>query len=377
METIATLARLPKVEDARQAARESMAGAAAGRNPVADKRSAALDSAGNAIRVAVDHYLSECDRNLKPKTAREWRRIFEHDVLPRWGGRPVAEITKADVLELVNDKAARRERKRQDLTEGAAVQAGKMLTRLRTFFGWAIAHDLATVDPTAGIRRPAKEASRDRVLTDDEIRAFWAGCEVLGTPFGPLFRLMLLTAQREGEVAGLRWSELDHDDHIWTIPSTRTKNGKPHIVHLSTLALETIKAIPRISGQDLLFSGNGRTAVSGFSSAKARLDKTILELLRNGVPESDSEFVLEPWVLHDLRRTATTGMARLNVPPHIADKILNHTAGAIRGVAATYNRFQYLDDRRMALERWGDFVETVVQKLSLKNPPISSESYSP
>src|SRR3954470_7086950 len=92
----------------------------------------------------------------------------------------------ADVLELVNDKAARRERKRQDSSEGAAIQAGKMLTRLRTFFGWAIAHDLATVDPTAGVRKPAKEASRDRVLTDEEIRAFWVGCDALGAPFGPL-----------------------------------------------------------------------------------------------------------------------------------------------------------------------------------------------
>jgi len=361
METIATLARLPKVDDARQAARESMARAAAGGNPVVDKRSAASQSAGNTVRVAVDSYLSECDRNLKPKTAKEWRRVFEHDILPRWGGRPLAEITKADVLNLVNDKAARRERKRQDLTAGAAVQAGKMLTRLRTFFGWAVAHDLAPLDPTIGVRKPAKEASRDRVLTDDEIRGFWSGCAVLGAPFGPLFRLMLLTAQREGEVAGLRWSELDLSDCIWTIPSSRTKNGKPHTVHLSTLALETIKTIPRVTGQELLFSGNGRTAVSGFSSAKARLDRLMSETLRDELSEGRNEFQLPAWVLHDLRRTTTTGLARLSVPPHIADKILNHTAGTIRGVAATYNRFQYLNERKAALEEWSHLLKSITR----------------
>ena len=152
----------------------------------------------------------------------------------------VASITKGDVLELVNDKAARRERKRQGLTEGAAVQAGKMLTRLRTFFGWAVAGDLAPGDPTAGVRKPAKERSRDRVLTDAEIALFWNGAERLGRPFGLVFRLMLLTAQRESEVAGMRWSELDLDARTWTIPGARAKNGKPHIVHLNPLALELL-----------------------------------------------------------------------------------------------------------------------------------------
>ena len=114
-------------------------------------------------------------------------------------------------FKLVNDKAARRERVRKGLTEGAAVQANRTLTRLRTFFGWAIANDLIEADPTAGVRKPAKEAPRDRVLTDDEIRALWDGTEQLGRPFGLVFRLMLLTAQRESEVAGMRWSELDLD----------------------------------------------------------------------------------------------------------------------------------------------------------------------
>jgi integrase len=274
-------------------------------------------------------------------------------VLPRWGLRPIADIAKADVLEIVNDKASRRERKRRDETEGAAVQAGKMLTRLRTFFGWAAANDLVKADPTAGVRRPAKEAVRDRVLTDQELRLVWCATGQLGNPFGPLFRLMLLTAQREGEVAGMRWSEIDPEAEIWTLPGARTKNGKPHIVHLSVLALEIIGAVPHIEGQDLLFSRTGATPASGFSRAKRRLD-ALLSADGDGTE-------IAPWTLHDLRRSTTTGMARLGIAPHVADRVLNHQAGTIRGVAAVYNRFEYLAERKAALEAWGRFVQNLSQ----------------
>jgi integrase len=364
METIGTLAKVPRVDDARNLARLSMQQAATGANPVVEKRIAATRSATNTVAAAVDRYLAHCDRTLKPKTATEWRRIFEHDVLPAWGSRPVAEIAKADVLDLVNYKAAMRERKRKGTTGGAAVQAGKMLTRLHTFFGWAAANDLATPDPTAGVRKPAKEGQRDRVLEDDEIVAFWIAAGPLGNPFGHLFRLMLLTAQREAEVAGLCWSEID--GNAWTIPGTRAKNGKPHIVHLSALAAETLAAVPRIAGQDLLFSGTGKTPASGFSAAKARLDARMSATLRS----EDDKAELASWTLHDLRRTATTGMARLGVAPHVADKVLNHTAGTIRGVAAVYNRFAYLDERKAALEAWGSFVESLVRPVPSNVVPL-------
>lgn len=354
-ETLGTLARVPKVEDARELARVSQDKAARGVNPVEEKRVETARAVVNTVQAAVECYLAHCDRTLKPKTAAEWRRIFTHDVLPAWGERPLAEISKGDVLELVNNKAAMRERKRKGMSSGAVVQAGKMLTRLRTFFGWAAANDLTPADPTAGVRRPAKEAQRDRVLENDEIATFWAATGRLGNPFGPLFRLLLLTAQRESEVAGMRWSEID--GATWTIPGSRAKNGKPHIVHLSALALETLETVPRVAGQDLLFSGTGARPVSGFSAAKARLDRRMFDVLRE---DDDEAAELPAWTLHDLRRTATTGMARLGIARHVADKVLNHTAGTIRGVAAVYNRFEYVDERRAALEAWGRYVEGLI-----------------
>lgn len=351
MQTIGPAARLPQVDEARQLARDSMARAAAGENPVAEKRRAAARQAANTLAAAVGRYLEGCDRTLRPKTAREWRRIFEHDVLPRWGERPLAEIAKADVLELVNDKAARRERKRKNLTEGAAVQAGKTLTRLRTFFGWAVDNDLVGADPTAGVRKPAKEASRDRVLTDDEIRWFWEATGAMGAPFGDLIRLLLLTAQRLSEVSGLRWSEINQAEAVWEIPGARTKNSKPHFVHLSGLAIEILESVRHIVRQDLLFSGNGRTPASGISGAKDRLDSRMAAAAGREIA---------PWTLHDLRRTVTTGLARLGIAPHVADRILNHQAGTIRGVAAIYNRFEYLEERKAALEAWGRYIERLI-----------------
>jgi integrase len=232
-----------------------------------------------------------------------------------------------------------------------------MLVRLRTFFGWAAANDLVDADPTVGARRPAKEASRDRVLADREIVAFWCGTGQLGNPFGAMFRLLLLSAQRESEVAGMRWSEIDQNSGVWQIPGSRAKNGKPHIVHLSDLASQIIESVPRIAGQDLLFSGSGKTPVSGFSGAKARLDPLMTRALQEG---QQKDTALAAWVLHDLRRTAVTGMARLGISPHVADRVLNHQGGTIRGVAAIYNRFEYLEERKAALQSWGRYMEGLI-----------------
>jgi integrase len=377
METIGSLAKVPKVDDARGLARASMQKAESDTHPVEEKRVEAARSAANTVGAAVERYLAEGGRTSKrgqpwrPKTATEWRRIFTHDVLPRWGERPLVEITRAEVLELVNDKAARRERKRQGRSDGAAVQSGKMLTRLRTFFAWAAANDLVQADPTTGVRLPAKEAQRDRVLSADEIRAFWTAAEQLGMPFGAVFWLLLLTAQREVEVAGMRWSELDLDKRVWTIPGARAKNGKPHIVHLSALAAEIVEHVPRIAGQDLLFSGTGKTPVSGFSQAKTRLDRRVADALRRAAGGDDRRELM-PWVLHDLRRSATTGMAQLGIAPHIADRILNHQAGTIRGVAAVYNRFAYLEERKAALEAWGRCVESLVRRVPSNVVPLAA-----
>jgi integrase len=338
METLAPMARVPKVDDARALARVSMTKAAQGTNPVAEKRAA------HSVASAVARFLAEhCDRNLRAATAKEWRRILEHDVAERWGDRPVAEITKGDVLELIADKAAQRLRPRKGEGAGAGVQANRTLARLRTCCRWAVANDLISTDPTDGVRMPVKETPRDRVLSDDELVRYWTGSEQLGTPYEPIFKLMAVTAQREGEVAGMAWPEIDIDGRTWTIPAARTKNGREHLVHLNGLAVEVLEQVPRRG--DRLFTGPNGASAPDFSRPKAKLAALM------GVGD---------WVLHDLRRTATTGMAKLGIAPHVVDRVLNHVAGTIRGVAATYNRFEYLPERKAALETWGRYIEQLI-----------------
>jgi integrase len=307
-----------------------------------------------------DRFLREhIERNSVPKYAAEVRRIIEHDALPVWQARPIGSITKHDINDLLDLKAARRERKRKGRKDGAAIQANRLLTLLRTLFRWAVDMDLVAADPTAGVRRRIKEKARDRALDDDEIRLFWGACDRLGWPFGPLFKLLLLTAQRRDEVGAMRWAELDLDNRTWTIPRQRAKSDRAHVVHLSGLATETIEALPHIGGDNIVFSSTGATPVSGFSRAKARLDRLMMAQLRQET--GDPEAALVDWTLHDLRRTATTCMAGLKIAPHVVDKILNHSTGAIRGVAAIYNRHAYLDERKAALDVWARYIETLVQ----------------
>jgi integrase len=225
--------------------------------------------------------------------------------------------------------------------------ANRILALLRAFFGWAQSKDFIDTDPTAGVRPRVKEIGRDRILDDDEIIAFWAGCDSLGYPFGPLFKLLLITLQRRDEVGGLRRSELNLEKREWFLPPERAKNDNGVIIHLSDIAVELIETIPCIDDADLLFTTNGGSPVSGFSKAKDRLD-----LLMNNPA---------PWTLHDLRRTGASCLARLGTPPHITDKLLNHIAAGRRGIAAIYDRYQYLSERKAALETWGRFIENLVR----------------
>jgi integrase len=341
-ETIGILALIPNVAEARERARESMNNAQAGRNPVAERRERELaakikaEAPSDAFRPLATRYLERyAKKNTKPTTWKELQRQLEVDIFPRWGERPIASLTRHDVTALLDGIVDR----------GSPVQANRTLARLKTLFKWALDEELVPADPTARVRKVVKESARDRTLSDDEIRLFWAGCDRLGWPFGPMYQLLLLSAQRRDEVAGIEWSEIDVERRLWIIPREKAKNDRAHEVHLSTLAIEIIEALPRI-GDRLLFTTTGDRPVSGFSKSKARLDRRM---------------EINDWILHDLRRTAATGMARLNIPPHVVDKVLNHVSGSIRGVAAVYNRHGYLAERRDALEAWSRYVESLVR----------------
>jgi integrase len=365
METIGTMYIMPSVAQARDAARASMLKARQGINPVEERRAteAAAAKAAEVQRFTfaklVERYMREhAERHTRPSTARETRRTLNRAVNV-WADRPANSIVKSDVLELIKDIASKRLRKQTGVVGGAAIESNSVLGSLKTMFKWAVREDILTTDPTEGVAKRGKEIPRDRVLDADEIRLFWEGASELGWPFEPLFKLLLITAQRRDEVGSITWDEIDIDKSRWTIPAARSKNGKAHIVHLTPLALSIIESLPRLTGS-LIFSTTGSTSVSGHSTAKSRVD----EYMRNALNGRE----LANWTLHDLRRTATTIMAEeLKIAPHVVDKILNHTAGTISGVARVYNRAEYLDERKAALEAWSGWLEALVQPGSESN----------
>jgi integrase len=293
--------------------------------------------------VALSYVERYAKKHTSSPTWGELQRQLNVDVFPKWGDRPIGSIRRSDITELLDDIAGR----------GSPVQANRTLTRLKTLFRWAFDEELITDNPTTRVRKVVKEEARDRVLSDDEVRWFWAGCDVAGWPFGPLFQLLLLTAQRRDEVGGMTWDEIDFDKRLWVIPRERAKNDRAHEVHLSVLAVEILQSLPRLeANRRLAFSTNGANPVSGFSRAKAALDARM---------EHHAGGPLAGWILHDLRRTAATGMAKLNIAPHVTDRVLGHVSGTIRGVAAVYNRHAYIDERKAAVETWARHVENLVR----------------
>ena len=225
-----------------------------------------------------------------------------------------------------------------------------LLAALSTMFGWLHERRKIESNPCAGLARPKAPPARERTLSGDELRWFWLGCDKLGQPFGPVFQLLALTGQRLREVGGMRSDELDGD--TWEIPSTRTKNKRPHKVPLPELAR---RLIPEQS-DGLIFTTTGNTMVSGWSRAKARLDKAMLEIARS----ERANAKIADWELHDLRRTAVTGMAELGIAPHVVELCVNHISGHRAGVAGIYNRSELIDERRAAFVRWAAHVEGLV-----------------
>jgi integrase len=339
MQTLGSMSAIPKVDTARKLAREAILAARSGINPV-DIARAEKAEAETTFAAVVERYLRQhVDRHVGTAWRREVHRILEREVNGRWADRPIREITRADINRLIDEKA----------DQGYGVQANRILGVLRALFSWSESRDVIDANPTKGVQPRAKETPRDRVLTDDEIVAFWHGCDQLAFPFAQLFKLLLLTAQRRDQIARLTWSEVDLEHRRLVFAGSRMKNGEGHEVHLGELAVEIIAGLPRFADSDFVFVGRtGSTPASGFSKPKRQLDAMM------GKPPH--------WVLHDLRRTAATGMARLGVGPHICDRVLAHTAGtALGSIASIYNRYEFLTERQAALEAWSRFVESRVR----------------
>ncbi|MBX9860535.1 MAG: tyrosine-type recombinase/integrase [Sphingomonas sp.] len=244
---------------------------------------------------------------------RKWmesERILWRELVAVFGQRDIRELKRDHIREIIDNAVDR----------GAHYQANRILANIRKLCNWCIERGIIETSPTNGLKAPTKEISRDRVLTNAEIKALMRACQNDVYPFRQFVPLLLATAQRRGELANMRWSRLDFESRTWTIPAELSKNGKAHFVPLSAYALSLIAEVPRFLDCDYVFTTTRKSPVSGFSKALRRLWQAT---------GSDD------WRYHDLRRTAATNLAAVKVAPHVIEKILNHVTGRISGVAAT------------------------------------------
>ncbi|MFC0217887.1 tyrosine-type recombinase/integrase [Pseudochelatococcus lubricantis] len=277
--------------------------------------------------------------------------VLKGSPIDKWGHRPVTTIDRADVLAHLDSIVDR----------GAGVQANRAFAALRKLFNWTVERTLLAASPCEGLKPPTAEKSRDRVLSDDETRALWIACDAIGWPFGPLVKLLVLTGQRRDEVAGMRWEEVSGD--LWTIPRERAKNDTTHLVPLSDATRDALSHAHQTG--DIVFTTTGTTPVSGFSRAKRTLDAEMLKALRKQAAENggDPEVItLAPWRLHDIRRTVATGMAKNGAPIHVVEKVLNHVSGTFGGVTGVYQRHDFADEKRAALQAWAVRVDRIVNQ---------------
>jgi integrase len=331
---------------ARAKARTALDQLDAGKDPAKVRREVGPER-GTVAEVVDDFTERHLRRNTK--RAHDHEQMLRRDVVRCWADRSVASITRRDVLDLIDEVVDR----------GSPVTANRLLSWVKTLFSWAVERGVVDANPAAGIKPPHREKPRAKTLTEPEQRAVWGAFEAMGYPFGSVGKLLLLTAQRRGEVAAMRWDQIDLDTAVWRLPSESTKAGREHVVPLAPQAVEILRQVPRFERSPLVFPASRLSSdrpVSGFSKALKRA----IDLSGVG-----------GWHWHDLRRSAATGMAKLAVPPHICERVLNHSAGrTMSAVARVYNVHSYGDEVRRALEMWSAEVERIVTMQPAKVVPL-------
>jgi integrase len=330
-----TLDGFPPLAEARKAATAALAEVVQERDPTAAKFAARSEIAGRerdtVERLANQFIEQHAKRNTRLNSWRSTTYVFKNDVLPAWGKRNVHEITRRDVRDLLDHVVAAR-----------PVMANRVRAVLSKFFGWLAERDVIAASPMTGIHAPTKEVPRERVLSDDELRRLWLAAEAMGGPAGACIKLLILTGQRRGEAADLRWSEVDGD--LLVIPAERMKGRTSHVVPLSAQAAAIIAAQPRIG--DLVF---GRLH---WHKIKPDLNPHMGEA--------------PAWVVHDIRRTVASGMAKIGTAVPVIEKILAHKSGTFRGIVGTYQRHSFLPEMATAMQKWADHVERLVNGKSAK-----------
>jgi len=326
--TIGPYPRL-SLADARGRAGDALHAAAQGRDPAEEKQAVRLEESFDELA----HEYLERHAKVHKRSWREDERILKRELLPRWRRVKAKSITRRHVRRILDGIMER----------GSPIQANRTLALTRKIFNFGMQQDMVEVNPCQGLSRPGQESQRDRVLSPDEMRKFWKSLDGVTPARAAIFKLLLLTAQRVGEVLTIRREDLDLAGAWWTIPAEQSKNGLAHRVPLSKQALTIVQTMLRErSGSPWIFpSVEGNGPVTTLQKAVRRI-------------RHDTKLDFRP---HDLRRTAASHMTGMGINRLTVAKILNH---AEREVTAVYDRHSYDQEKRQALDAWGARLEEIV-----------------
>ena len=342
--------------DPRQQARDALAANDAAEQALRNKER--LNGELSFDRVSarwLSHY--ENEKGRRPRTVEQAKHVVRVHLLPALTGIPVPNITRADLQAIID-----------------AIPVHHRSTRLAVYayasvlFRYAMERGEITDNPVRLMAKPTAPAPRLRFLTDAELVTVWRATDLLRAPYSSFYKLLLLTGQRREEVASMDWSELDRTQAVWTVPASRAKNNKTHIVPLS---VAVIAELDRAAGEHVnqplawpisgpVLTTSGRVSIKSYSKGKIALDEAVRLLREHSAP-------MEPWKVHDLRRTLATGFQKLGVRFEVTEAVLNHTSGSKGGVAGVYQRHDWAEEKRAALEAWASYVERLVIGTSPSN----------
>jgi integrase len=341
-----TLDGFPSLAAARKQATAALAELANGIDPATKEKQAAESAAKAEAAKGRDTFEALAKQFLElyaAKKTREATYVHYERMLTiageAWHGKTVHEIKRRDVVDLLDKIAVDR-----------PVLANRTQAVLSKFFRWLAARDVVESSPCVGVERVSKETPRNRVLSDQELRQLWRAADEIGGRIGPFIQTLMLTGQRRSEVAGIRLSEIEGD--LWVLPAKRVKNNREHVVPLSRQVMEIVQAQPPI-GKDFVFTDSKRNRIGSFARYKTQID----DIMK---PAS-------PWVFHDIRRTVASNLAKLGTTVPVVEKVLNHAGGTFGGIVSTYNKYEYLPEERVALQRWADHLEAIVNGKPAQN----------
>ena len=305
----------------------------------------------------LDHY--ENEKSRRPSSVSLAKLVVNRHLTPQLAGKPMPHIGRIDIQRAIDAIPTKRRGIRRAVYAYASI-----------LFGWANQRGDIDSNPVTAMAKPEAPKARDRFLSDAELGAIWKAADMLSSPFDAFIRMLILTGQRRSEVAGMGWAELDQVTATWTIPSARAKNGAAHIVPLCAAVLAELDSLARTKpvaqkGAKLdrqrwpktgfVLTTTERTPISGITKAKNVLDEAVTKAREEG-----GELALEPWRIHDLRRTMATGFQRLGVRFEVTEATLNHVSGAKAGVAGIYQRHDWREEKRLALEAWAGHVAAII-----------------